>query len=67
MIVEVASPHMRWKPPLTEVFAMSAALLNSSCLKVLVLFSGLQTLGVGSLIIFGREYLIFSGFCKISD
>jgi hypothetical protein len=25
--VEATSPHITWKPPLTEIFAMSAALL----------------------------------------
>jgi hypothetical protein len=27
MTVEATKPHITWKPPLTEIFAMSAALL----------------------------------------
>ena len=27
MTVEATSPHITWNPPLTEIFAMSAALL----------------------------------------
>ena len=34
MTVEATRPHMTWKPPLTEILAMSAALLIVFCFLV---------------------------------
>jgi hypothetical protein len=48
MIVEMTSPQSRWKPPLAETFAMSAALLVIGCFLV-VFYDGWE----GAFIVFG--------------